>query len=122
MGFLMPNNQTENITLDEVTAVGNFVRDTISTTSAEAHNKLYDNKTERHEFFLVHNITGEDAIIRDMYRREGDGIIGLSPGFNGKKSKPTYVEYLKKIGAITQNAFSLLFDTETYVKSKILKA
>jgi hypothetical protein len=119
MGFLMPNNQTENITLGVVTAGGNFVRDTISTRSAEAHNKLYDNKTERHEFFLVHNITGEDSIINSMASGKGDGIIGLSPGFSGEKSKPTYVEYLKKIGAITQNAFSLLFDTETYDKSKI---
>jgi hypothetical protein len=51
-----------------------------------------------------------------------DGFIGLASGLSGASGKSSYLQYLKKIGAITQNTFSLEFDAENFQKNKVSQA
>ena len=106
VGYLKPTAETKNITLGDFRSKtplevgGSYVKDTLSTRSLESREKIFNNITEWHEFFLVHNITGEETILKRIAKAGSDGFLGLAPSMTAN-GKPSYVEYLKKIGAIT---------------------
>ena len=121
MGMLKPVAETSSINLawfeseSVFLANGSYVSDIMTTRSEEARHAIH-NKTQGFEFFLIHNLTGDKTSLDNVERSMGDGYLGLTPGLGS--GKDTYGIYLKKLGLISSNSFSVGFDYAEYEKSR----
>ena len=112
-GMLKPLGETRSISLatfefeDRFLANGSYVSDIMSTRSEDVR-QVINNFSKPFEFFLIHNITGDRGQIDMVKNSMGDGYLGLTTDLGSQKD--TYGMYLKKLGVIDSNSFSVDFD------------
>ncbi len=71
---------------------GSFVKDILTPGDHPALNFSYQ-KNSSFEFFLIHNVSGDNTDISVMKNMMHDGYLGLASGLgSGKK---TFIEHLK---------------------------
>ena len=83
MGYLMPSNATESRYLsnaglnDPLMFKGSFVKDILTPGDNNALNFSHQ-KNISYEFFLIHNVSGDNSDIRTMQSMMNDGYLGLA--------------------------------------------
>jgi len=90
MGYLMPSNATESRYLsnaglnDPLMFNGSFVKDILTPGDHNALNFSHQ-KNISYEFFLIHNVSGDNSDIRTMQSMMNDGYLGLASDLGSGK-------------------------------------